>query len=563
MSGKYQKVYNAIDVAAALLLVFIFLSRLIPAITRDNIKWVDVIFDDAYYYLGVVRNIVENGVSAYSAPYETNGYQPLWLLVLCLSASLFGTSDTSLVIQILSLSFIFAGIFSYASRVKFGCAFPAIAACLSFPYVALYGLETTLIPILVLGLFGAKEWRLKGVLSSLLFLARLDALAFIVVNDVYRYFRKKDVNIRHYFILFPVICIYFFINYKIFGVPVPISGLSKSIGNVIGENISVYAHYALSVRSALGFLVLIFVPNIFSKNKIEIKYLDEIAICLLSVVPISTYYAFMSGWPLWAWYFWVAQIAYFYVLLSVIAQIETISGRVLPNIFKLMQLLLIFMVSFSPLKVAKNLTIQTLQSGAKSDENSSYGKKNIELVELIKSDKNIFVPGTFFAMGDRAGSFGFFLGKGYGFLQTEGLVGSYDYYVQMKNNKGAEFLRNSGARYLIADREKFMRYREIIGVVEPVQGMSVKYGSYLLCFNKNGVVLDQSYRDMVNNERYVFDLKMEIRCPQEMIKEFRDLQAKYGALRRFTFPSDKTQDIVSVEDFARGIIPFSSRIFGR
>ena len=301
MSGKYQKVYNAIDVAAALLLVFIFLSRLIPAITRDNIKWVDVIFDDAYYYLGVVRNIVENGVSAYSAPYETNGYQPLWLLVLCLSASLFGTSDTSLVIQILSLSFIFVGIFSYASRVKFGCAFPAIAACLSFPYVALYGLETTLIPILVLGLFGAKEWRLKGVLSSLLFLARLDALAFIVVNDVYRYFRKKDVNIRHYFILFPVICIYFFINYKIFGVPVPISGLSKSIGNVIGENISVYAHYALSVRSALGFLVLIFVLNIFSKNKIEIKYLDEIAICLLSVVPISTYYAFMSGWPLWAW----------------------------------------------------------------------------------------------------------------------------------------------------------------------------------------------------------------------------------------------------------------------
>ena len=133
----------------------------------------------------------------------------------------------------------------------------------------------------------------------------------------------------------------------------------------------------------------------------------------------------------------------------------------------------------------------------------------------------------------------------------------------MKENKGAEFLRNSGARYLIADREKFMRYREIIGVVEPVQGMSVKYGSYLLCFNKNGVVLDQSYRDMVNNERYVFDLKMEIRCPQEMIKEFRDLQAKYGALRRFTFPSDKTQDIVSVEDFARGIIPFSSRIFGR
>src|SRR4051812_33860645 len=62
--------------AAALLFKFYAVSHF-PAE-----KLADLIFDDAYYYLGVARNIPEGNGSSFGNLVETNGYQPLWLLIL-------------------------------------------------------------------------------------------------------------------------------------------------------------------------------------------------------------------------------------------------------------------------------------------------------------------------------------------------------------------------------------------------------------------------------------------------------------------------------------------------
>ncbi len=98
-----------------------------------------------------------------------------------------------------------------------------------------------------------------------------------------------------------------------------------------------------------------------------------------------------------------------------------------------------------------------------------------------------------FAMGDRAGSFGFFLGDDSRFLHTEGLVGPTAYYKAMSKDKGIDFVNSLDIRYWVAEREQFIETQQVIGVIEPIQGLSSHLGPYLICFDKKGIVLNQSY----------------------------------------------------------------------
>ncbi len=99
------KLIQAIDIIFIIILTATYLARLGLIIFGEQRNWVELIFDDAYYYLGIARNIADHGSSTFLPPFSTNGYQPLWLLILSTTGFLFGTSETSLLIQIVSLSF--------------------------------------------------------------------------------------------------------------------------------------------------------------------------------------------------------------------------------------------------------------------------------------------------------------------------------------------------------------------------------------------------------------------------------------------------------------------------
>jgi hypothetical protein len=61
------------------------------------------------------------------------------------------------------------------------------------------------------------------------------------------------------------------------------------------------------------------------------------------------------------------------------------------------------------------LRLSYADRGAKYD---AYGAGNVRLVQYLHNQS--IAPGIFFAMRDRGGSFGFFLGNEYRFLHTRG-----------------------------------------------------------------------------------------------------------------------------------------------
>jgi hypothetical protein len=167
----------------------------------------------------------------------------------------------------------------------------------------------------------------------------------------------------------------------------------------------------------------------------------------------------------------------------------------------------------------------------KRELTTTFATRNLELVDNIRQSK---IPeGTMFAMGDRAGSFGFFLGSQYQFFHTEGLVNSLDYYKAMAADQGLQYMDTQPVKFFIADSGRFFENDDLIGVIEPVQGVSAHVGPWLVCFDKAGIVLDQSY---AKQKRYMFSYASRVACPAAMQDEFLTMRSTYGALRKFSHP---------------------------
>ncbi len=533
--------YLAWPALACLYLLGLWLISANPAAS-----WVDLITDDAYYYLGIVRSIVEAGASSFLPPFETNGYQPLWVMLLSATGFVFGVSEKSLALQAFTLCFAFVGLFAYLSRRHYGLAFPAILSATVFSFVTLEGMETAMMGAFVLAFFQAAGWKSRGIFSSLLFLTRLDALSLVAARDVYYFLVKKERDLRHYLILAPVVAIYAIVNYHFFGSIVPVSGLAKSIGNIAGENFaSTFLSYLLVLKAPLLVLVAVFVSAALWTPLSAARFKDELIILFIALFVSVGYYGTRSGWPLWPWYHWPTMMIFFYAVTQAMCQVRhfdaarpTSQGKLayaaLLALFAVVAYSAMPAVAFSRAIVGKVLHHK--------NPIPSFGVKNLELVRFIK--ENNFPKGSFFAMGDRAGSFGFFLGRDYRFFHTEGLVGPYEYYKHLKSDGGKEFLERQKVDYLIAERDNFFEARNVIGVAEPIQGLSSHFGPYLLCFDKSSIILDQTWgasqtwRGDVTNKRYLIDFPARLACSSEMVHAFNKLRQSYGALRKFTLPSE-------------------------
>jgi len=501
--------------------------------------WVDFIFDDSYYYLGVAKNIVGGLGSVYALPDHTNGYQPLWLWILTALAALFGTGTGSMVVQDYCLTALCVFIFACLSKKYYGYWFPAILISLCFPAVMLSGMETGLLPMLILWFLHSRSWAGRGLIGSAMFLARVDALAFIAGNDVYQFlFNKKGYRyFQHNLIIGLAVAIYLVVNFLCFGVPVPISGLSKAVGNIRGENYLVVLDYIKRLKIP-GYLVLILALIHVGFRLKPIRFRAEIFTACFAIVAYVVYYSLNSGWPLWAWYYWPILSLGYFLMLEIVYQLNESDLVLNANLKKTVCLALAALIACKAvLMVAGTSANQRAQAIIDAVEQKkiteTFAMKNLELVEFIQ--KQNIPEGTLFAMGDRAGSFAYFLGSRYQFFHTEGLVNSLDYYRAMVADQGLQFMDTRPVRYFIADSGRFLESDHILGIIEPVQGLSAHRGPWLICFDRSAIVLDQSYDDQL---RYVFSYAGKVSCPAGMQQEFLQMRQRYGVLRRFAHPDE-------------------------
>lgn len=184
------------------LLIRLYLSWLSTAEMMNRF-----LFDDAFYYLQVARNIATGYGVTFDGVNLTNGFHPLWMLILVLLFKLVPANPDLVLHLALTLCSVFnvvTGYLIYRIVVKaFGYYWSAVMATLfwilHYPFVmraSLGGLETSLSAMMISVCIYAYLWTrervriermsLLGLLLGLAFLARVDniVLALAIAIDL-------------------------------------------------------------------------------------------------------------------------------------------------------------------------------------------------------------------------------------------------------------------------------------------------------------------------------------------------------------------------------------------
>jgi hypothetical protein len=218
--------------------------------------------DDAYYYFNVARNIVEGFGITFDRINATNGFHPLWMLVLLPVAKMAGPDPDTTLRAIFCIVALITGagcwaaykvISSYASRTAaaFGTGLLLVPVFLnSF----LNGLETGLLLLLLFGTMYAiarydllslratpRQNAALGALLALIVLCRLDAIFMVwAIIGVFwvRWLTRTDDSIGFASVLLTMVRVsliplvtvsaYLLWNVTVFGHASPISGALKS-----------------------------------------------------------------------------------------------------------------------------------------------------------------------------------------------------------------------------------------------------------------------------------------------------------------------------------------------
>jgi len=252
----------------ALMLLFIAISTLMTIVPAHYLLY--LVNDDAFFYLTVANNFAHGLGSTFDGIGQTNGYHPLWMLVLALFIRLVNvfvnTEQANADILLRSTVFfqwiVYIACIWLSIRIKdlvhndkrwFGYAFfvTVFVFVVSINFLFETGLSLLILLVIVYYVLQnstASEFKLSF-LFGLLFLARLDNLIVVPLMSLYVAYRKSGRNLKDLakylakYLAFPVVFFiaYVVVNRHYFGIAIPISTLMKrsndlSIGAVL-ENI--------------------------------------------------------------------------------------------------------------------------------------------------------------------------------------------------------------------------------------------------------------------------------------------------------------------------------------
>ena len=320
--------------AAVLLFVGLALILMLPLISHDS--WLIFVQDDLLYYLKAAQNLSHGHGSTFNGIAPTNGYQPLWFLVLTVLS--FFTEDPRTILGFLAVSDWVAALATFLlvrRLLRFSGARPwlnfAFSAAVTLYSVMLffYGMEVTLTVPLLLTTIGVllqvewlqRGWRqafLLGLLLSALVLSRIDTLIFgglvllgILGTPALRRLIRPDLVGGTLLGLLPVLA-YAVLNRLEFHTFLPISGMAKELKFDHLPSLEpwrVFFH-PLPLSFALIFVIaLVLLPRVAPR----LSPMARIVFPAVILFPF-VYYAILccvSDWTLWGWYYYPLRTAFF------------------------------------------------------------------------------------------------------------------------------------------------------------------------------------------------------------------------------------------------------------
>jgi hypothetical protein len=433
--------------------------------------------DDFFYYLRIAQQIAAGHHSTFDGTHLTNGYHPLWMLVLVALTRIFGTGlpffyalQSVILLSVLATYLLAARVLAAIAPAA-GWLPQLLAAALATSTLVLIGggMEVVIaIPLLValtyyrLCCFAWTRSRafIFGVLGATLVLARLDAAILVITMAVLDFCAASDVRLPQRlrcalaFLCgaFPV-AVYLALNELWFHTPMPVSGQAKEMRfhhwpsmtlfdrHAFGLPQRLFVVYPLLLMSVAGLVLL---AGARRRPAIRGRVGCLLALLLFPFLYIGTL-SLVSDWPIWPWYLYPLIGSGLAAMAVILASDSRQNASSLPRSLRILcwpavALLGVIWIAFSYAQVRNASRPDKLGFSAylTAMDIARFGQAH---------------PGVY-AMGDHAGTPGYLLDRP--LVQLEGLVMDKPFLANIQAQRPlADVLHDYGVRYYIASNAVF------------------------------------------------------------------------------------------------------------
>lgn len=462
---------RALDGLFAALAVVPPLICVVYLLTRDTADWSRLLDDDSYYYLGVARNIVAGDGSSFAGATETNGYQPLWLLLLLPAALVVRDAAALVVAMVLVQGALW--VLGVREMRRIGQALSgdlcALVGVMSLGVLAVVmrilsfsGMETGLLLVLLLLAVRlvvdlddvARSYRTLGIVLALVCLCRLDAAAAAVALVVVVLWRLRPSELglgrRLALLVGPSVGALMALavtNVVLFRTPLPVSGQAKAIGGPFFGTRPLTEALTLPIGTTSTWLgaiapALVGVAWLLhrgTESEVRRRVLALAVGFVAAQAMLLVYLTVWSSYGTLAWYNYnTAMMLFLGGMLCFLAMERSWGawvGRVVPAAA------VAYVVGLVPLVF--------LADGPTSPA-------SVPAARFVDAE---LPPGATLAMGDRAGAVGYFANRP--LFQLEGLVADADYVEQLASGGAIE-------RMVAEDVDYYVRYTRRVDDGTPV-----------------------------------------------------------------------------------------------
>jgi hypothetical protein len=420
---------------------------------RNPSRLMPFVEDDFFYYLKVAQNTAAGLGSTFNGIARTNGYHPLYFVVLVsickVSTSLVGIFRGLWLVWVAASASTFLSARKLLDRPGSG---PFLTNALALVFfvtcirIFCQGMEVTLSIPLGLGLLVAfrsrpANWSFGrsvaiGLLAALTVLSRLDAgflvvaLIFLTLADAEQ---RRGLGYRQLggFAIggLPLLVVYFAINRGYFHSWMPISGAAKQLKSSPWPTITALKSGGLNTEFLAVFLVYAIVAFWLARKKLAPGERPVLAAAASFPFLQIGVLSWLSDWPLWGWYFYSLRFAMLAGMVLLLALLGSAWVSRLPQWSK---------------AVAYGLALVFLLR--------SHYKKEPMMDSIYDTALQIQAfdrshPGMY-AMGGGAGMAGYLVSDP--MVQTEGLVMDPTYLLHIRHGDDlVATLRAYGVRYYI------------------------------------------------------------------------------------------------------------------
>jgi hypothetical protein len=426
--------------------------------------------DDLFYYLRVAKNLVDHHQSTFDGSHLTNGYHPLWMLVLTALTMLASGKLFFVILQIVLLASFMCtyklsqAILSFYTEDQFTTQFAAALVALQSLLLIRGAMEITLTIPLALGLcwyrllpsFRWSLWKALGygLFASLVVLSRLDSVIFVATLFLFEFLgawpsRLRDLLSRVTTVVSFIVPVgaYLLFNRYVFHTWMPVSGQAKQLR--INHSLSIAPIYSW-LRYFSGTLRLLIVyPTIamvltaavvlvlFGRQRLRRDHLPVVLSLLVFPLLHLLALTILSDWPLWSWYLYPLVLAMLGSLLVAFSREPSREHIRTAKLRRYLPVTAVFVICAFAIVEARRTQV--------SNRCYTYGK---DVEEFAKTH-----IGTF-GMGDAAGTAAYLTSGP--LIQLEGLVMDRAYLENIRQRRNLNsVLADYGVRYYVSANPSF------------------------------------------------------------------------------------------------------------